>query len=105
MVEYLTGTRGVFQTRLAAVRKTKAGRELWSMDIDGSNPSALTSNGSINLLPSWTTDGQSVLFTSYLRHNPNLFVVPATGGRPRQLSGERGLNTGAVILPTARRSP
>ena len=99
VVEYLTGSRGVFQTRIAAVRRTKAGRELWTMNLDGTDARQVTKNGSINLLPSWTSDGQSLLFTSYIRHNPNLFIIPAQGGRPRQLSGEKGLNTGAAMSP------
>ena len=103
VVQYLTSARGVFQTRIAAVKKTKAGRELYSMDIDGSNIQQVTKNGSINLLPSWSTDGQSLLFTSYIRHNPNLFIVPAIGGRPKQLSGERGLNTGAAMSPDGKK--
>ncbi len=103
VVYYLTGNRGVFQTRLAVVRKTKSGRDLWTMNIDGSAAERVTNNGSINLLPSWATDGQSVLFTSYMRHNPNLFIVPVKNGRPRQLSGERGLNTGAVMSPDGKK--
>ena len=103
VVGFLTGNKGVFETRIAAVQRSKSGRELWTMDIDGTNIDRVTSNGSINLLPAWTRDGQSLLFTSYLRHNPNLFTIPVTGGRPRQLSGERGLNTGASMSPDGKR--
>ena len=103
VVAYLTGTRGVFQTRLSAVRKSKSGRELWTMNVDGSGAQGVTNNGSINLLPSWSANGQSLLFTSYIRHNPNLFIIPTQGGRPRQLSGERGLNTGGVMSPDGKK--
>lgn len=103
VVNFLTGTRGVFQTRVAAVRKTKSGREIVSMNIDGSGRRRVVSNGSINLLPAWSRDGKSVLFTSYIRHNPNLFIVPEVGGKPKQLSGERGLNTGAVMSPDGKK--
>ena len=103
VVFYLTGSRGVFQTRIAAVRKTKSGRELWAMNLDGGDAQKVTKNGSINLLPAWTVDGQSLLFTSYIRHNPNLFRIPIQGGRPQQLSGERGLNTGATMSPDGKK--
>ena len=53
-------------------------------------------NGSINLLPSWSRSGREVLFTSYIRHNPNLYSISsAGGGTPKLLSGERGLNRAA----------
>ncbi|MEO1338705.1 MAG: hypothetical protein AAFV29_23880, partial [Myxococcota bacterium] len=81
VVNYITGTRGVFKTRLAAVRTSKGGRERWVMDVDGTNATRVTKNGSINLLPSWSVGGQSLLFTSYMRHNPNLFTIPVAGGR------------------------
>ncbi len=104
IIEYLTGSRGVFGTRFAAVKKTRTGRELWIMDIDGRNARAVTKNGSINLLPAWTRDGRSLLFTSYLRHNPNLYSVAISGDdRPKLLSGERGLNTGGVTSPDGSR--
>lgn len=99
VVYYLTGNKGIFRTRIAAVRKTKTGRELWVMDLDGSRARPVTSNKSINLLPSWDRSGTGLLFTSYIRHNPNLYRQPVSGGRPKLLSGERGLNTGGAMSP------
>jgi TolB protein len=103
VVEQLTGQKGIFRTKIAAVKKTKNGRELYVMDLDGRNMHALTNNGSINLLPAWTRDGQGLLFTSYIRHNPNLYSIPMTGsGPPKLLSGERGLNTGGTVSPNGK---
>ncbi len=99
LIYFLTGTKGLFRTKLAAVRKTQTGRELVVVDIDGTNERWVTRNGSINLLPSWARDGSGLIFTSYLRHNPNLYLVPLGGGQPKLLSGERGLNTGGVMSP------
>jgi TolB protein len=103
VVEHLTGEKGIFQTRIAVVRKTKKGRELYVLDIDGKRLSAATNNGSINLLPSWSRDGRSLLFTSYIRHNPNLYSTPVGGGPPTLVSGERGLNTGGQMSPDGKR--
>lgn len=103
VVFYLTGTKGIFNTKILAVRKTKTGRELWQLDLDGNNQRAVTNNGSINLLPAWSRDGKSAIFTSYMRHNPNLFSIPVDGGNPKLLSGERGLNTGGVMSPDGKK--
>ena len=103
VVEHLTGSPGVFTSKLAVVRKSRTGRELFVMNIDGTGRRSVTSNGSINLLPSWTKDGRSILFTSYIRHNPNLYAISASGGRPKLLSGERGLNTGGIASPDGTR--
>ena len=99
VVYFLTGSKGVFTTRVVAVKKTRNGRELVSMDLDGKNRRRVTKNGSINLLPSWSHNGQEIIFTSYMRHNPNLYKVASSGGKARLLSGERGLNTGGVMSP------
>jgi TolB protein len=103
LVFYLTGTKGFFRTKFLVAKKTKTGREIYAMDLDGSNLRAVTNNGSINLLPAWSRNGSACLFTSYIRHNPNLYLVPITGGNPKLLSGERGLNTGGVMAPDGRR--
>lgn len=103
VVFFLTGTKGVFTTRVAAVKKTKTGRELWTISVDGASRSQVTKNGSINLLPAWSRNGKSLLFTSYIKHNPNLYSVPLGGGALKLISGERGLNTGGSMSPDGRK--
>jgi len=103
VVEYLTGQPGIYRTKLAAVRKTRSGREVWVLSMDGRGAQPVTNNNSINLLPAWFPDAEHVLFTSIQNHNPNLYRVPAAGGRPQILSNEPGLNTGGAVSPDGRR--
>ncbi|NJK90077.1 MAG: Tol-Pal system beta propeller repeat protein TolB [Myxococcales bacterium] len=103
VVELLTGTRGVFGTKIAAVRKLKSGREIWVIGMDGSGARPVTSNGAINMLPAWFADGRSLLFTSIQNHNPNMYRVPADGGRPAVLSSQPGLNAGGAVSPDGSR--
>ena len=44
---FLTGTKGIFMTKIAAVKKTKTGRELYVVDVDGKGGHKVTNNGSI----------------------------------------------------------
>ena len=103
LIAYLTGQPGIFQTKISVIRKTRAGREVWVMHMDGTGAKPVTSNGSINLLPAWFPDGQKILFTSIQNHNPSMFEVPVTGGRPKVLSGRPGLNTGGAVSPDGRK--
>ncbi|MCB9655616.1 MAG: Tol-Pal system beta propeller repeat protein TolB [Deltaproteobacteria bacterium] len=103
VVYQLTGAKGIFRTQICAVKRTRTGRELWVMDMDGSNAHAITNNGSINILPAWSRSGREIYFTSYIRHNPNLYAIAVGGGKPRLVSGETGLNTGGQEAPSGDR--
>lgn len=89
----LTGEKGVAQTRIAFVSGVnRTSKEIFVMDYDGANPSALTGNQSINLSPRWSPDGRLIAYTSYRNGNPDLFVLNFDSGRRDVLSAQRGLN-------------
>ena len=99
VVNALTGDTGIFETKIAVVRKTRTGREIWIMDLDGLSAVPVTQNGSLNLLPSWTRNGRGLLFTSYIKRNPSLYQIGIDGSRMTLMAGERGLNTGGIMSP------
>jgi TolB protein len=43
----------------------RSAREIYIMDYDGENPRRVTSNGSLNIAPSWCPDGKCLLYTSF----------------------------------------
>ena len=96
--ESFTQDPGVFSTKIAVVRKVAGAKHIFVMDIDGDNITQLTTGGSLNLLPSWSPDGQSVLFTSYRMNNPDLYEKPLRLPAKR-LSARPGLNTGGTVSP------
>jgi TolB protein len=101
MVEYFTGERGFFGARLAFVAKSKefGTKQVFGVDFDGHGVYSLTRNRSINILPAWSPSGDQLAFTSYMRTNPDLYVVGSGGGRPRRLARFPGMNTGASWSP------
>lgn len=94
-----TGEPGVFRSQIAYVKKIRGEKQIFVMDMDGGNPRQLTKGGGLNLLPSFSPDGEQVLFTSYRYDNPDLFEVPTQGGPIKRLSQRPGLNTGAKVSP------
>ncbi len=99
IVGYFTGQPGIFGSRIA-VALTGKSREILTMDMDGSHTIAVTKMGSDCLLPAFSPGGGEIAFTSYLRGNPDLWVVSSGGGRARRVSKQPGLNTGAAWTPS-----
>lgn len=95
VVEGFIGTPGVAATEIAFVSNRKGNPEIYVMGADGSDVRQATANGSINVFPSWSPDGASIVYTSY-RHQdrPLLFLSTRGRGRPgrllRRLGGDFG---------------
>jgi TolB protein len=52
-----------------------------------------------NSSPSWSPDGNQVMFMSSMQGNPELFVSDANGGRPKRLTTSVGVNTSPAWNP------
>ncbi len=102
VVGYFTGQPGIFGSRIAVALTGKGSHEIASLDMDGARTLVLTKTGSDCLLPAYSPGGGEVAFTSYLRGNPDLWIVSAGGGRARRVSRQPGLNTGAAWTPDGR---
>jgi TolB protein len=58
-------------------------REIMIVDYDGENAVRVTTDRSLNIAPVWSPDARSIVYTSYRRVVPNLFVAniyEGTGG-------------------------
>jgi TolB protein len=104
VVKYFTGEDGFFGSKIAFV--TKGGKvrgrptkKIMAMDFDGAGMRAMSRNRSINILPAWSPNGSKLAYTSFMRDNPDLYVVSSKGGRPKRISRARGMNTGASWSP------
>lgn len=94
----LTGVPGPFDTRIAYISNATGSKELYVMDYDGYGPKMLTDLKSICLSPAWSPDGQKVVFTSFWRKNPGLYLLDlkGTSGLKRVLPGFSPLCSGGV---------
>jgi TolB protein len=80
-----TGRQGVAATQIAFVSDRKDSREVYLMEADGSGKQPVTSNGSINLFPSWSPDGDALLYTSYRGGMPDIFLLSRGSKRSGRL--------------------
>ncbi len=103
VVMQFTGELGVSDTHIAYVTREGRNKELSVMDADGAGATTLTHDKSIVQSPAWSPEGSLLLFTSYKNGTgPQVFVVPAKGGRSFLVSGRKGNNTSAAYSPDGR---
>jgi TolB protein len=75
VVMRFTGRRGVVSTQIAFVSDTRGNKEVFLMEADGSNKRRVTGNGAINLFPGWSSDANSLVYTSFKEGRPDLWLI------------------------------
>jgi TolB protein len=101
VIELFTGQRGVFGSRIAFAMSGRQ-NEIGTVGVDGSETKIATNMGAECLMPAYSPDGSRLVFTSYLRGTPDLWIIPAAGGRARALSRRPGMNSGASWMRDGR---
>ena len=92
---------------LLAQRLVRPNRmELWVMNADGSEQRQITRLGGANFGPSWTPDGQRVIFSSNYRQprsgNFDLFLVNLDGSGLEQVTSDESFDGFPMFSPDGR---
>ena len=69
------------------------GGDLWSVSREGGAATRLTSGLGQKCNPSFSPDGKWIAFTARYNGNANVYVMPAGGGQPQQLTYHPGPDT------------
>lgn len=103
IINQFTGVPGIFNTRIAYV-STSGGRfkEIHVAHLDGSEKFQVTNNHTINLSPSWTPDGKSVLYTSYKDRNSSLYLFELYSGKEVKIAPRNGRYLGGKTSPNGQ---
>lgn len=103
IINQFTGTPGVFNTRIAYV-STGGGRfkEIYVSHLDGTERFQVTNNRTINLFPSWSPDGKSIIYTSYKDRSPGLYQFELFSGKEVKWSPANGRYIGGQMSPDGR---
>jgi TolB protein len=97
------GVRGLAHSRLAFVSDRAGGyteptgsrrrvKEIFVADYDGANDSRVTSDGELDLTPSWSPDRLAVAYTCYRRGYQDIFITRLGPRRQDTPTGGRGRN-------------
>ena len=66
------------------------GGDLWLASSSGGNAHRITSDAGRELFPKFSPDGKWIAFTGQYDGNFNVYVMPAQGGQPKQLTFYQG---------------
>ncbi len=101
-----TGVPGVFNTRITYL-STAGGRfkQVYVSQLDGSEKVQITNDPTIHLFPTWSPDGQSILFTTYGYggRGPGVYELNVFSGKETKILSSGGLNSGARWSPDRQR--
>jgi len=98
VIQYLTGSKGVFASKIAFVSTGSGNKEIYSSEFDGYNPQQLTRNHSITLFPAWSSNGQYLAYTSYKQGKPDLFIKNMAEAQEISIT-QKGLNITPAWVP------
>jgi TolB protein len=104
LMELVTQRTGPFGSRIVfEYRQPNSTRkDLWVIDLDGTNLQPVTRNNMLNLSPVFSRDGRYIAYTSYKRRNPDLYIMNVVTGSDEVLSARAGHNMGAAFSPDGR---
>jgi tricorn protease len=60
--------------------------DLWLVPTSGGVARRITTNPGLEVFPKFSPDGARIAFTGQYDGNPNVYVIPAEGGDPKQLT-------------------
>ena len=103
LVSHYTGDPGIAQTQIIYVSEDKAGRrDLFVMDYDGFGPKRVTSDPQLSLMPNWSPDRRSVVYTTYRHNNQEIVRFELGKGSRRILVPPETLNMTPAVSPNGR---
>jgi TolB protein len=99
IMRYFTGEPGIFGTQIAFSGRVGRFKELFVMDLDGSNRRQLTNDRGLAVSPTWNSTATSLVYTSYRNRVPDLFTMNLGTKAVRQITRGTALEIGARFMP------
>lgn len=98
VMKFYTGFPGVFGTQISFSSRVGRFKELFVMEMDGSNTRQLTNERGLALSSAWDPSGTKLVYTSFRNRTPDLFVVDVESRSTKQITRSSELEIGAHFL-------
>lgn len=106
--EQITGTRGVFSTKITyvVVQRMGAGKAKYVLEVsdqDGYNPRPLLTSFEPIMSPAWAPNGRQIAYVSFEKRKASIYIHDVTNGGRRLLSDYPGINGAPAWSPDGRK--
>lgn len=98
----LTGQRGFYNTKIVAACGPKQAKQIYTMNVDGTEMQAITKNKSLNISPSFSPLTNQIAYTSYQNYFPEIFISNIKGGKPKRITFNKALNITPAFSPDGK---
>ncbi len=85
MMKYF-GEKAIFNSKLVFISSRDGNNELYIMDYDGQRQKRVTYNQDVDILPTWSADNEKILYTSYRKNNPDLYMFNLYAGKTEMIA-------------------
>ncbi|HEY3901274.1 MAG TPA: hypothetical protein VGM54_21880 [Chthoniobacter sp.] len=102
IVETLTGSKGIANSKVAFVGSHTGHKEIYVADADGANVRQLTNDATISVGPKLSPDGNHLVYTGYKSGYADVYEIDIASGARNRIIKFPGTNTGAIYSPNGR---
>ena len=103
VVYSLTGTEGVFGSRIAYTSGPTLTQQINVIELDGSQKTTLTNTGAMCMSPDWSPDGQNIVFAQQEEFRASLQMVNVNTRKVRELGSWDGIVLAPKFSPSGSR--
>lgn len=100
--QQLTGSRGIFSTRLAYVLTRPGNYQLQIADADGFNPRSILMSNEPIMSPAWSPDGKQLAYVSFEGRKAQIYITTIATGQRRLVSAAPGINGAPAWSPNGQ---
>ncbi len=99
----LTGSQGIFRTKIAFVSEDGREKGLYLMDWDGQRVKKTGSKGNLMLTPRWSADGSKLIYSSERGRQWGLYLLDFSRTTEKKVFVSRGTNMAGDFFPQGDR--
>lgn len=100
--QQLTGTPGLFTSRITYVTKSGGRYSLWVADSDGEGARSAINSPEPIISPSWSPSGSHLAYVSFENRKPVVYVHELATGQRREIANFKGSNSAPAWSPDGR---